>query len=129
MCTDFGGLPEDVSSQAFPRATELQLAIIDLLRTSSDMVDMRTFGAGTLNVSSLLALTNEIVALPDDQWVLEMKKFQANVFAGLQLAVADYAIGAKARDPLAGPYTRAPETAGEKELCGIQRMKKSGGFA
>lgn len=74
-------------------------------------------------------MTNEIVALPDDQWAIEMGRFKAHALAGLQIAVADYAIGAKVRDPLAGPYTRQPETAGEKQLCGMQKMRKSGGFA
>jgi hypothetical protein len=46
----------------------------------------------------------------------------------MQMAVSQYAIGPKASDPFADAYVIAPQTEGEKALCGAQKMKKSGGF-
>lgn len=69
-----------------------------------------------------------ISALPDDQWVQEVVGWESNTWASLQIAIAEYATGVKARDAFADSYYRQPETDGEKKLCSMQKMKKSGGF-
>ncbi|KAF1974301.1 hypothetical protein BU23DRAFT_113994 [Bimuria novae-zelandiae CBS 107.79] len=42
--------------------------------------------------------------------------------------VSDYAIGYGAQTPSAQSYVRTDLTPGERQLCGVQRMIKSGGF-
>jgi hypothetical protein len=66
--------------------------------------------------------------LPDDQWIKEVVGWESQVWAGLQILIPDYAIGAKARDPLADFYVKYPETDAEKALCGMQRLPKASGF-
>lgn len=69
-----------------------------------------------------------IDALPDDQWVQEAVGWESFVWAALQTAVSDYAIGPDLREPTARAYMRNETTLGEKQLCQVQRMRRSGGF-
>jgi hypothetical protein len=69
-----------------------------------------------------------IPSMPDDYWKREVLGWEQEVWAAMQMAVSQYAIGPKASDPFADAYVIAPQTEGEKALCGAQKMKKSGGF-
>jgi hypothetical protein len=65
---------------------------------------------------------------PDDQWVKEIVSLESQVWASLQVAIADYFIGAKARDRFAEKYSRPATDEGEKNLCVMMKMRRSGGF-
>jgi hypothetical protein len=66
---------------------------------------------------------------PPDQWIKEIVGWESHVWAALQMAITDYAVGPKARDSGADIYAKYPSTDGGKRLCGMQRMRRSGGFA
>lgn len=66
--------------------------------------------------------------LPDDQWMREVVAWEKFVWASLQTVTSDYAVGHATRDPSVLDHIRNETTLGERQLCGIQRMRKSGGF-
>ena len=59
------------------------------------------------------------------QEVLAWEKY---IWASLQIMLSDYAVGYVNIDPTI-QATRKNLTTGEQQLCGAQRMMKSGGFA
>ena len=70
-----------------------------------------------------------ITELPDDQWIQELRSWQASVWAAHQVMLVDYAIGPLVRDPLTNAtYVTKPSNEMEKMLCGTQKMRKLGGF-
>ncbi|KAF2004403.1 hypothetical protein P154DRAFT_560573 [Amniculicola lignicola CBS 123094] len=132
-CTTLSNLPGRVSELQFPgpkthTLSSLQQATLQLLITSSFFYDY---------TASDFVKTNERLSggglsrgLPPDQWKNEIIAQDSVVWAGLQVTMADYALGPRLRLPYAGdsPYARLAATEGEKKLCGMQRMRKSGGF-
>jgi hypothetical protein len=76
----------------------------------------------------MLRATGIAQSLPDDQWLQELVAWESHVWAGLQMAVSDYAIGIAARDAAAASFVRNDTDAGEKQLCQSQRMRMAGGF-
>jgi hypothetical protein len=74
--------------------------------------------------------SNRIVRgpIPSDQWITEVQRWEAFVWASSQVAIADYAIGPSIRDPGVVNNVIRPETTGDKELCGSMKMRKAGGF-
>lgn len=66
--------------------------------------------------------------LPSDYWKQEILAWEQESWAGLQIALSQYAIGPKASDDLADNYWSKPDTEGEKALCSAMKMKKSGSF-
>jgi hypothetical protein len=80
--------------------------------------------------AQILAQRNggQFLSLPDDQWVQEIVSWEKYIWASLQTMVSDYAIGFGAQAPSAQSYVRTNLTQGERQLCGVQRMVKSGGF-
>ncbi|ORY10988.1 hypothetical protein BCR34DRAFT_588267 [Clohesyomyces aquaticus] len=60
--------------------------------------------------------------------VQEVIGWEAFVWAVLQTAVSDYAIGSAVREPSARAYMKNNTTKGEKELCQVQRVRMAGGF-
>ncbi|KAF2736926.1 hypothetical protein EJ04DRAFT_488916 [Polyplosphaeria fusca] len=125
-CTNLTGLPSDFT-RAFPSASDIQSAALDVLFASSSMMDISN--PLSLNISSMKSTTGVIPPIPDDQWVNELHRYESIVFAGIQYVTSNYAIGPKSKDPMADSYTRPPATEGQKALCGMQKMKRSGGFA
>ena len=69
-----------------------------------------------------------ITSLPNDQWMREVLEWEKYIWASLQTVVSDYAIGYTALDPSTQDSIRKNLTVGEKQLCQVQRMKRSGGF-
>lgn len=69
-----------------------------------------------------------ITTLPDDQWIKELSNWVSSSWAGIQILVADHAIGPSVRDPDAKLNGLPPANEGEKALCGMQKMRKPGGF-
>jgi hypothetical protein len=81
------------------------------------------------NISHLKSTAGVVPAISNEQWINELHRYESIVFAGIQYVISDYAVGPKSKDPQADSYTRLPMTAGEKQLCGMQKMTRSGGFA
>lgn len=128
LCTPLSSLPAKLSTAELPGADDLQLAILKLLLTVSTLNDITNApNAQSLQVSAMI-VSGLVPELPDDQWKKEVMGWEAWALAGIQILFADFAIGPKVRDPAAS-YTMAPTTAGEKQLCGAMKMRKSGGFA
>lgn len=69
-----------------------------------------------------------IAALPTDQWIHELQSWESIVWATHQVILADYAIGPAVRDPLSESIVLPPTNSGGKQLCGMQKMRKPGGF-
>lgn len=63
--------------------------------------------------------------LPDDQWLRELTRWQKQTLASLQVAMVDYSIGPGSRDTAFPVYLR-PASDVEKQLCGMQKMRKNG---
>jgi hypothetical protein len=125
-CTALSYLPHNLTLAEFPNASSLQLAVFNLLISSSMLFDIQA--ANTMLADKLIRIGGFIPSLPDDQWVKEIVGWESTTWAALQIAVEKYATGAKSIDPSADDYVKAPETDGEKALCAMQRMRKSGGF-
>lgn len=83
-----------------------------------------------LDISSKVSNVEEIIPskIPNDQWITEVEGWESYSWSSLQILMTDYAIGPKARDPQGQGYEMAPQTDGDRQLCGAQRMKKNGGF-
>lgn len=96
--------------------------------TSSLFFDISDAGQDVLKAKDLAGGTGFIPSLPDDQWVRETTGWETFVWAALQTAVSDYAIGPAQREPSVRAYMKNETTNGEKELCQVQRVRKSGGF-
>ena len=99
-----------------------------MLITSSLLFDISDAGLDILKAKDLAAGSGFIDSLPDDQWIQEVAGWESFVWAALQTAVSDYAIGPEVREPTARAYMKNETTTGEKQLCQAQRLRKSGGF-
>lgn len=115
-------------AEDYPGASDIQLAAMQLLVRSSLLFDLSDAGLDVLKATEMAGGTGFIQSLPDDQWVQELIGWESFVWASLQIAISDYAIGPTVRDPAAGQFLRNETTNGERELCQVQRMKKAGGF-
>ncbi|KAF2265707.1 hypothetical protein CC78DRAFT_598290 [Lojkania enalia] len=124
-CTNLSGLPAIPTRENLPSANEIQLAIIQNLVTASALYDIAT--PITYNISKFeYQRVNR--PIPNNHWEYELERWEAIAWAGINIILTDYAIGAKQRDPEADAYTVAPTTEGEKQLCNAQKMKKTGDF-
>jgi hypothetical protein len=112
----------------YPGASDIQLAAIELLITSSMLFDISDAGQDLLLAKDLAGGTGYIPSLPEDQWVQEVTRWESFVWAALQTAISDYAVGPSVREPSTRAYMRNATTNGEKELCQAMRARKPGGF-
>jgi hypothetical protein len=128
FCTDLNALPGRIQ-EYFAGASEAQIAALRLLVTSNLLFDASdAFEQHGTEASRLLGAANFMAALPDDQWIREVVASEKFVWASMQTLVSDYAIGHAVRDPLVIESLKKNITKGERQLCGAQRMRKSGGF-
>ncbi|KAJ4305538.1 hypothetical protein N0V90_001069 [Kalmusia sp. IMI 367209] len=126
---ELASLPGTVKSENFPGASDIQLAAVQLLVTSSFQYDTATAAAVVFQAQDLAERSGgQILELPDDQWIQEILGWEKYIWASMQTMVSDYAIGYGAQTPLVQSYVRTNLTQGERQLCGVQRMVKSGGF-
>lgn len=128
QCTELSGLlhPDtDRIIKTFPGASELQVSILELLAKSAMFSDLSQSERYEVQ---LLATDGHVETLPDDQWMKEIKGWEATAWAGHQIAIADHAIGPAVRDPFAKSSVLPPSKAAQKSLCEMQKMRKSGGF-
>ncbi|KAJ4992126.1 hypothetical protein SVAN01_02447 [Stagonosporopsis vannaccii] len=116
-------LPANIDFSKFPGANGIQRTILRLLATSSYAFNMATVPTDLLAGSFENPDREE--GLPDDQWIRELTRWQRQILASLQVAFLDYAIGPRNRDTAAGVHIE-PENEFEKQLCGMQKMRKSG---
>ena len=123
-----GGFPGSVSELGYSGATEVQTAIAQLFVSVGGAVDLEAIG-NNLKAKSIVDGQLATPPLPNDQWVQELKGFESSVWAMLQIAISDYAIGASVRDLEAAKLMRSNITSGEQRLCGMQKMMNPGGYA
>ena len=120
-------MPLAINAEDYPDASPVQLSILQLLLQLSFQFDIAK--APDLDISKKLGQGKFIeTQVPNDQWITEIKGWESFTWAALQTTVADHAIGAQSRDPRAAQYVSRPTDQGDIELCGMQKMRKSGGF-
>jgi hypothetical protein len=135
FCTELGELPHNVwlgslppppkvDTSMFPEANAIQQTILRLLSTSAWLFSLHNVAEDLLAGS--LENPDSLRGLPDNQWILEVERWQKQILASIQVAFMDYSIGPSARDT-AFPVQMPPITASERQLCGMQKMKKTGG--
>lgn len=130
LCTDLNAVPGKVRKEYFTGASEIQIAALQLLMRSSQIFDTAEAVFGGIEVGRILGegRMDILESLPDDQWIREVIAWEKYVWASLQTIISDYATGPATRDPSALDHIRNDTTPGERQLCGVQRMRKSGGF-
>lgn len=105
----------------------MQRALIQLLINSSWLY--QSVNVVSCKVTTLMSKNDfNMEPLPDDFWKQEVIGWEYETWAAMQIAVSNYAIGPQSIDPYEDGYLLKPETQGEKALCGVQKMKKTGGF-
>ncbi|KAF2750154.1 hypothetical protein M011DRAFT_396913, partial [Sporormia fimetaria CBS 119925] len=127
FCTPLQWFPTNVSELNYAEATEMQKAAATLLISSGWTFDLIT-GSNTLRLDKQAKIGEIIAQVPPDQWVTEVRAWESNIWASLQIAVTDQAIGIKARNNASDPIVREDASPAEKHLCGMQRMRNPGGF-
>lgn len=105
----------------------MQLAAIRLLLSSLYFFDIGS--AESLRASKKIRTGGYIGSLPDEQWIEEVIGWESFGWAITQNFIADYFTGPVARDPYAASYTRPATTEGERKLCSMMKMRRSGGFS
>lgn len=83
-CTELIPLPGTVKAHDFPEASDIQLAALQLLVTSSGRYDTAA-AAGTLSkVQDLADISGgQILSLPNDQWVQEVIAWEKYIWASM----------------------------------------------
>lgn len=85
--------------------------------------NLQNFAADSLSVNDIIG------SLPNDQWVKELERWFSVGLSHLQIGISDYAVGLAVRDPgKAAEYEMPPKERGQRRLCGMQKMRKPGGF-
>jgi hypothetical protein len=115
--------PPDIDFSAFPNANAMQKTILRLISSSA-----YAFNIGNVALDLLAeSLENPDFerGLPDDQWLRELTRWQKQVLSSLQVAMIDYSMGPGTRDTAYPMYLR-PASDTEKQMCGMQKMRKSG---
>lgn len=120
-------LPSNLTEAELPGASDVQLAALRLLRTSLYFYNI--VSAESLRASKLLTTGGYISSLPDDQWVQEVIGWESFAWAAMQIYIGDFFTGPVAREPYAASYTKPVSTEGERKLCGMMKMRRSGGFS
>jgi hypothetical protein len=115
--------PPHIDNSMFPQANEIQKTILRLLSTSAWLFNIGTVAEDLLAGS--IDDPNHQYGLPHNQWILEVERWEKHILASLQVSFTDYSIGPGIRD-VAFPAYIGPESEAEKQLCGMQKMKKTG---
>ncbi|CAO2656658.1 Nn.00g054610.m01.CDS01 [Neocucurbitaria sp. VM-36] len=126
FCTNLIALPANVTETNFPEANALQKAVIQLLVNTSYSFDSANPTSEFLTKAMALPPSQNVVPkLEDGMWWIELIAWERSVWASIQIAVADWAIGPTVRDGGATNWTQ-PSTDAERQLCHMQRMRVSG---
>jgi hypothetical protein len=107
-------------------ASPVQIAALKLLIEANRVMPI----SGVNEVRTSKATGDGIVTsqITPDQWVKEVEGLDSFVWASLQALIADYAIGPGVRTAELAEYVLEPKSPGDKQLCGMQKMRKAGGF-
>lgn len=105
----------------------MQLAAIQLLLTSLYSLDIGH--AGALRASNYIAYGGFIDILPDGQCTKEVVGWVYFAWTAIQIYVAEFFTGPEARDSYVGGDKRLAPTEGERKLCRMMKMRRSGGLA
>lgn len=127
QCTELGParMPSDLY-KLLPEANAVQKAILAVLAQTRDY--RAIYSSDNYEAEESRGGWPYIVSLPDDQWIKELKRWESSVWATFQIGLSYYATGPQiSGSPSKENYT-IPKTEGEKKLCGMQKMRKSGGF-
>ncbi|KAF2745682.1 hypothetical protein M011DRAFT_478832 [Sporormia fimetaria CBS 119925] len=107
--------------EQFPEATELQSFLIQLVANSlaaSQVISNTDLQTGLIT-STLIG------RVPNDQWTREVRRWVVTGLAKFQMLLSDYAIGPIEREP-ESEYQMPPPTPVMRQVCGLQKMRKSG---
>ncbi|KAF2018268.1 hypothetical protein BU24DRAFT_390046 [Aaosphaeria arxii CBS 175.79] len=126
-CTELGPVPGNASSIQFPGASDIQRASMQLLITGALLTESVVAASQAFEIKEK-SRSGYIASLPNDQWIREITTWERFIWASLQTFIADYSIGYHHLEPTAKAHMRTNMTDAEKSLCGMQRMKKAGGF-
>lgn len=127
FCSELTGLPGIIEPENYPGASKVQLAAIKLLSVAGFFLDTSDASTRVLQASKILD-SGVILSLPDDQWIQEVVGWEMVIWASWQTMVSDYAVGYAARDPSLAKILKKNMTSGERQLCNLQQMRKSGSF-
>jgi len=75
-----------------------------------------------------LRVNGFIDLVPPDQWIREFYDWYSICWGAYQVAITDYAIGPSVRNSLIQDQIVPPKGEVAKKLCGMQKMRKQGGF-
>jgi hypothetical protein len=109
-------------------ATETQLSALQLVIDATRFYDMNA-ASSRLKAASIATSQGVIHQLGPDQWISELRSWEALIWANMQNWFSEYATGMAARIPWEPEYQRKPETEAKKRICHSQRMRSPGGFA
>lgn len=127
QCSDLNALPSDAKSLHLSGASAIQIAALQLLIEFSLFYPLGRISQP--NAALKMGSHDQILEkLPDTEWITEVKAWESNVWAALQTGISDYAIGPSARARISDGDIHKPNSTGENQLCGTQRMRKSGSF-
>jgi hypothetical protein len=120
-------VPLEISSENWKDASPLQLSALGMILSALQVMH---FGVvDSVKASHFITNDGMIGAqIPPDQWVIEIERMEAVVWASLQVSVADYAVGPSIRSPFIAEYVINATSEGEKELCRSVKVRKAGGF-
>jgi hypothetical protein len=120
-------MPLNINSEDWKEASPLQLSALQL---TSLVIQYIHFAAVDSVKVNGFATEDSIVGaqIPPDQWVHEIKRMEAIVWASSQVSVADFAVGPSVRNPAIAEYVIGPTSEGDKELCQLLKVRKAGGF-
>jgi hypothetical protein len=114
----------------FPEANSMQRAVLRVVIGASWEAHMNS--VTTCKASErLIDNEPEILSLPDNFWKEEVLGWEQVSWAGVQFVISQYASGAKGSDAPGQSEDKwwiEPKTEGEKKLCSLQKMRRSGGF-
>jgi len=127
QCTDLGPArqPSDLY-KLLPEANGVQKAILALLAQARDI--RAVYDSNNYQADESRGGYPYIESLPDDQWVRELKRWESAVWAVLQMAIRNYATGLSLSEASEKQIYTLAKTESEKKLCGMQKMRKPGGF-
>ncbi|KAF2648033.1 hypothetical protein K491DRAFT_613575 [Lophiostoma macrostomum CBS 122681] len=125
--SQLSSLPPLTSLEQYPGMSESQLTLLQFLSYLHWNFNAAA-AAHRLLTKDLAGAQGVIDSLPDDQWVKEVTMLEQTTWSSIQVGLSDHA---KGYESLVAPGTNLysnTTSAGEKHLCGVQKMESPGGF-
>jgi hypothetical protein len=120
-------MPLNINPEDWKEASPLQLSALQL---TSLVIQCIHFAAiDSVKVNDFVSNDGMVgTQIPPDQWVREIERMEAIVWASSQVSVADFAVGPSVGNPIIAEYVVGPTSEGDKELCQSLKVRKAGGF-